>query len=144
MKNVFLSGLLVIATMTLAGCVTREQADAKLEAGCLAAAKLLIEEGQTVESVKYSNITTAADFGPKHKTVSITAVESNGYFQEDKDYRCVFLEQMGFMEMSHSADIVQVKVGERALGKVGDEIIGSFQEMSRLSDTVNDAMRAAQ
>ncbi len=132
--------LSVLCLLCLAGCVSREQADAKLTKGCVAGAKNFIAEDSTVKSIEKSRFKASGELGKGYREVIVDVIESDGLYEPEKQYKCVFFEEFGLFNMTHNASIYQLEVDGEIFGKRGDEIIGSLEEHMSLIDTVQEAM----
>lgn len=132
--------LSLVALLMLTGCVTREQADAKLARACAAAAEIFLDEGFTIKEIKDRLYGDVKDLGPGYRRVTLKAIESDSWFEVDKDYECIFVESFGFANMSHRATIYQVKVNDQVYGKEGDKILGSMETHLKLNEAVDKAL----
>jgi hypothetical protein len=128
------------ALLLLTGCVTREQADAKLARACAAAAELFLDEGFTIKEIKDRLYGDVKDLGHGYRRVTLKALESDSWFEVDKDYECIFVESFGFANISHRATIYQVKVNEQTYGKEGDKILGDMKIHLKLMEAVDRAL----
>ena len=133
-----LLGMLALSGLT--GCVSREEADAKLALGCEAASLLFAQQGVQVETTGQI-IFGQSDLGKNFRHVLMSVTETDGWHQEQKEYRCIFMEEFGFARLRYVATIYQVRVGDQIFGKEGNEIIGSLEDHIRLTDAVARAMR---
>lgn len=126
--------------LSLSGCVTREQADANLAKGCMAAVNALITGGYQVTQVKSTEANNSSEEGPDVRSVTIKTSTKDGWIEEDRDYRCLFEESFGLFNMNHTASIYQVKVNGQVYGKMGRELVGSVDDFVKLTDAVRKAM----
>ena len=124
-----------LALPLLTACVTREQADAKLANGCRAGVETLLEEGQSIDKIKPAF--DSPEPGQRH--VALTA-----WLKDNPDtaqtYDCVFEETFGPMNSSHNAMISRIQVGDKILGKSGDQIEGDAEEFIKLDNAVAKGM----
>lgn len=134
--------LSLMALMVLPGCVSREQADAKLARACAAAAELFLDEGFKIKEVKERLYGNDSKLGNGYRRVTLKAIESDSWFEVDKDYECIFVESFGFANASHRATIYQVKVNDQTYGKEGDKILGDMETHLKLMETVDRALMA--
>src|SRR5262245_51228970 len=119
MRTPIMLGLM--ALLFLPGCVTREQADAKLASACAAASELFLDEGFKIKEIKDRLYGDVSELGTGYRRVTLKAIESDSWFEVDKDYECIFVESFGFANISHRATIYQVKVNDQIYGKEGDK-----------------------
>lgn len=142
MKNLKQLSILSICTgaLLLSGCVTREQADAKLEKACIAAAEAFIEEGYKVEEVKERIFGDDAKLGKGYREVRLTVLEGDGWYSTDKEYRCVFVEETGMFNSTHNASIYRLKIDTMTLGQEDGKLIGTIKQHQKLGDAVQKAL----
>ncbi|HRC27250.1 MAG TPA: hypothetical protein PKX87_07460, partial [Alphaproteobacteria bacterium] len=81
--------VLISLTLPLAACVSREQADARLARGCAAAAELFLPEGTKVKEINGKTF-GSAEQGEGFRSVTLKAVETDGWSDVEVEYRCVF------------------------------------------------------
>lgn len=134
-RNIFLLGLSVFA---LTSCVSREQADMRLQNGCRAGAEVFLGEGHTIKEVKDHIFRDSPDLGKGYREVRLTVVDSDGWADTDKEIRCIFAEN--YTPMSHAATIYQLKMDEQVWGKEGNEILGSIEDHVKLTEAVERGM----
>ena len=138
--NKLFSLFIIITIIPLTACVPQEQADSKMLRGCEAAVASLISPKEIIQ-VKNKKFSDTYPKGEgKHRLVSMTVLEKDGWVELDKDYSCVFLEQWGLFKMTHDALIIQVKIDDEIIGKVEGRIQGGFDEFLNLTKTVDRAM----
>lgn len=135
-----ISVLMILSILVLTGCVTREQADARIARGCAAGVELFLDEGFKIKEIKDTFFKDSKDLGKGYRNVIIKAIESDEWLDVDKQYECIFAESFGFLNSSHVATIYQVKVNGQTYGKEGDKILGSFQDHLKLTEVVEQAM----
>lgn len=133
--------LAVICLLLLTGCISREQADTRLANGCAAGAENFIEEGVKIKKIVKSSFSTSTELGEGYREIILDVVESDGWYETDNQYKCIFAEEFTPFNASHKASLYQIKVDDELYGKKGDEIIGSFQDHLKLTETVDRAMR---
>ena len=131
---------LLAVTILLAGCVSRDQADSKLAKGCEAGAKAFLADNIKVKEVKQKTFRDSAEFGTGYRTVILNVIESDGWYEPDKQYKCVFAEEFGPFGMSYSASIYQLKINDQTYGKDGDKIIGDLNDHMKLKEAVDRGM----
>ena len=131
--------LMGACAMILSGCVSREQADAKLAKGCEAGANVILPEGRKITRIAKSEFTPATE-GRGMRHVKLTTIENDGFLEIENTVECVFEENFGFLNSGHSAAIYQVSAGDTVIGKSGSQIIGDAQVFLKLNDAMRDAM----
>ncbi len=129
---------MTLALLTLTSCVSREQADKRLENGCAAGAELFFEEGHKVKEIKDSQFRDDPKLGSGYREIRLTIVDSDGWYDADKEIKCIFVENFNFVQ--HTATIYQLKMDERTWGKEGNEILGTMEEHLKLTETVEQGM----
>lgn len=134
--------LALVALIALSGCVSREQADARLSRGCAAGVEAFLPEGQKIKEVKQSEYLDSAELGKGFRVVNMAYVESDGWADVDKTASCIFAEQFGFMNASHIASIYLLHVNDIIIGKDGDQIVGSYEDNAKLNEKVDKAMNS--
>jgi hypothetical protein len=134
-KRLPLIAISLIATLALTGCVTRQQADEKLARGCKAGAQTMLEDGQLIEKITATYDTPE----PGLRHINITA-----FLKDDPEnsytYECVFEETFGPFNASHDAMLQRIQVGDKVLGKTGDNVEGDAEEFIKLDTAVNKGM----
>lgn len=131
---------MLLMSLPLAACVSREDADVRLAKGCEAATNILLKDGFKIKEVKDSKFKTSSEFGTGFREVTLIAVESDGWIDYDREYKCTFAEEMGPVGMSYSADFYQITVNEETFGKSGNEILGDPEMLSKLTAAVQPAI----
>jgi len=131
--------LTIICVLTLTGCVTREQADLKLQRGCIAGVKALLPPDVTFGKFKEA-IFQHSPVGPDYRHVTIKAIEMDGWLETDAVYECVFQESFGFMNANYIGSIYQVHIGDEMYGQAGSHITGSIDDFLKLTEAVRVAM----
>lgn len=137
------SSLLLLYTLSLlalSGCVTREQADAKLARGCLAGAELFLDEGFKIGEIRETTYRDSPGLGKGYREVTIKALETDGWYEAEKAYQCIFMESFAIAGLSHTATLYQLRVNGQVYGKEGDQLLGSFGDHLKLTETVEQGM----
>jgi hypothetical protein len=129
----------LLSALTLSGCVTQQQADAKMGEGCKAALAAVMASKQilTVKATNYSDEQTE---GSLYRRVTIDLVEKDGWAELDKRYSCLFAQEWGFLKSSHTALLEQVVMGDQVVGKKDGKILGSMEEFMNLVSKAETAM----
>lgn len=130
--------LALASVLVLTGCVSREEADKRLERGCAAGAELFFEEGHKIKEVKDRIFRDDPNLGKGYREVRLTVVDSDGWYDADKEIKCIFVEN--FNPMQHSATIYQMKMDDRTWGKEDNQILGTMEEHLKLTETVEQGM----
>ena len=133
--------ILALSVLTLSGCVSREQADAKLAKACQAAVNVFLPEGQHIEKISGADFTASPE-GPDFRHVTIHTIMMDGWLETEYDYECVFQEGFGFMNSGFTASIHQVIVDGEVYGKAGNEILGDAQDHIKLNEAVRKSLYA--
>jgi len=132
---------LLLSLALLSGCVDRASADAKLARGCAAGAEIFLDEGFKIKEIKNKKFQDAPGLGRGYREVTLDVIESDGWYDGEKTYQCIFVESTGFLNMGHSATIYQLRLSDdEVYGKEGDKIIGSFEDHLKLTETVEQGM----
>ena len=132
--------VLSLSALALTGCVSQDQADAKMAKGCAAGVGALLTEPKEIIVVKTENFSNEETSEGLHRRVTLEATEKDGWVEMDKSYTCLFAQEWGFFKSSHRALLVQVKIGEEIYGKRDGEILGGFEDFLKLTETVDGAM----
>ena len=128
-------------SLLLAGCISREEADMRLQRGCAAGAELFLEDGHKVKEVKDHIFRDNPDLGPGYREVRLTFVDSDGWYDSDKEVRCIFEDSLNFFGLlGHTATIYQLKMDDKVWGMEGKEILGSMQDHLKLTETVEQGL----
>lgn len=130
---------ILLCLLALGGCVSREQADAKLARGCEAGVKAILPEGYSVARIESTEFSPATQ-GTGYRHVTLKAVELDGWLETPKEYECVFEESFGFLSANHTAAIYQIRAGDKVVGKSGREIIGETEDFLKLTEAIRRAM----
>ena len=140
MKNFSLC-LLAISTLALTGCIDRATADARLLKGCKAAIEAFLPEGDSIKDVESQTIKDHFSLGKGHRHLELDVRISDGYHGRNENHACIFFEEFGFANMSHRASIYQLNFQGRIIGQQNYEIQGSLEDMTKLTDAVDEALR---
>lgn len=130
----------MILSIPLTGCVNRESADALLAKGCEAAASSIMKEGYSVKSINKSSFKTSTEFGAGFREVILNTTESDGWANVDREYKCIFAEDMAIMGLGYSADFYQIAYDGEVLGKSGSELIGDAATLDKVSAAAQAAI----
>lgn len=130
---------LLLLPLLLAGCVSREDADAKLARGCEAGVKSIMPEGHDIASVKERRFGPAVQ-GRGFRHVTLVALETGDWLEVEREHECIFEESFGFMNMGYTASIYQIRTEGKIIGKEGRDILGSTEDFIKLTDAVRRAL----
>lgn len=136
-KFVFL--LAGLSSLALSGCVTQQQADAKMGEGCKAALAEVMAP-KTIENVKAVNYSDEQTEGSLYRRVTVDLVEKDGFADMDQKYSCLFAQDWGPLRTSHTALLEQVDAGDKFIGKKDGQIVGSMEDFMNLTSKVSTAM----
>lgn len=139
MKNFTLLTLLASSVVLLSGCVTQQQADAKMGKGCEAALASLMGNKQII-SVKATNYSDEQTEGSLYRRVTIDLVEKDGWAELDKQYSCLFAQQWGMFKSSHIGLLEQTVMDDKIVGKKDGQVVGNMDEFLNLVSKVDTAM----
>jgi len=131
--------LTTICLLALSGCVSREQADAKLARGCEAGVKALLPEGMTLDRVTEKKFSPSPE-GRDMRHVTLKTVTLDGWLETEQDYECIFEESFGLFNMSYTAAIHQVHTGDKVYGRAGREILGDAEDFLKLEEAIRGVM----
>lgn len=123
----------------LTGCVTQEQADAKMAKGCEAGVNALISP-RTIQEIKVRRYTDEQAEGGLHRRITLEAVEKDGWLELDREYSCLFMEEWSLFKSGHKALLIQVNADGEVYGKKDGRIIGDLDDFLALTDAVETAM----
>ena len=129
---------LVLCVFSLTGCVSREQADAKLARGCAAGAELFLTDSNKIKDIKDRIYRDDPDLGKGYREVRLFVVQSDGWLETDQEYKCIFSESLGLG--GHTATIYQLQLNGQTYGKKGEELLGTYEDHLKLTETVEQGM----
>ena len=138
MKRYVLILTLGFASLTLSACVSRDQADARLANGCAAGAELFLTEGNKIKEIKDKIFRDDPDLGKGYREVRLFVVQSDGWYDQDQEYKCIFSESLGLT--GHTATIYQLQLNGQTYGKKGEELLGTYEDHLKLTETVEQGM----
>lgn len=129
-----------LCALMLTSCITREQADNRLARGCTAAAGIFLDEGYKIKSIKKSTFGSSKEFGNGFRVADVTAIESDGWADLDKEIECTFAEDLGVFGSSHSASLYQLKINGEIYGIQDGQLLGDIDTHLRLTAAVESAL----
>lgn len=129
----------VLSVLALAGCVTQEQADAKMKKGCEAAIAAMIAPA-TIKDVKSTSAESEKTMGSTYRRIKIGYVENDDFAESVKEGSCLFSEQWGMMKSTHAAMLEQVTFNGQLIGKKDGNIEGDMNAFLKLNERVDAAM----
>lgn len=127
----------MVCLMLLSGCVSREQADQRLAEGCAMGAGLFLEEEAEVLEIKEINAVKDTSMNAEFRRIDMVVLEGDDWYSEDKEYSCVFSETYALFGLTHTAEIIQLRMGDEIHGQDGRKIMGEINDYLRLKDTVD-------
>ena len=128
------------AAVLLTGCVDRSVADATLAKGCEAGVNAMLTDGLKIGTISSTEFSPSPE-GQGYRRVTMKAVATDGWAEEEREFICVFEESFGFMNSNHNAAIYQLRLSEEQIyGKSGREIMGDAQDFIKLTDAIRAAM----
>lgn len=133
--------LLCVSIITLTGCIDRAAADAKLVKACTAGIEAFLPEGDEVERVENQTIKDHDRLGQGYRHVMLDTRISDGFHGRSENHSCIFFDEFGPFKMSHRASIYQLNYKGRVIGQENYQIQGSLEDMQKLTDAVDKALR---
>ena len=128
------------AAVLLTGCVDRTVADAKLAKGCEAGVNAMLTDDMKIGKINSTEFSPSPE-GQGYRRVTMKAMATDGWAEEEREFICVFEESFGFMNTNHTAAIYQLRLSEEQVyGKSGKEILGDAQDFIKLTDAIRAAM----
>lgn len=128
------------ALLLLSGCVSQDQADAKLAIGCEAGVDSLLGTAK-IKEIKTKTYAFEENENGQHRRVTLNAVTKDGWMETNKTYSCLFAQQWGLFKSSHVGMLVQIKFPDgKIVGEDNGKIVGDTEDFIKLSDTVQHAM----
>jgi hypothetical protein len=135
--TVLLAGLSIVA---LTGCVSQEQADAKMKKGCQSAIGAMIAP-TTIKDVKSSTAAPEKMLSSTYRRVTLKYIEEGDFSETEVEGSCLFSEQWGMMKSTHAAMLEQVVFNGNMIGKDKDgNIQGDMNDFMKLNEKVDAAM----
>jgi len=122
----------------LTGCVSREQADAKLAKACQAAVDVFLEDSK-IDHI-YDSKFSASPIGTDFRHVIISTIIVDGWIEIESDFECVFQESFGLFNSGYAPAIEQVRVDDILIGRSGGEILGNPDDFVKLTDAVRKSL----
>ncbi len=134
--------LFALSLLMLGGCTSRDDADQKMARGCEAGARAFMKEGFDIKNTKSQSFKTiSTNSGDNMREITLSVKESDGWIDRDEEYVCTFAEEFSVLNLKHIATIYQLKIYNKIYGMDGNEIHGSPEEHSKLTETVQNAMK---
>ncbi|MAE50833.1 MAG: hypothetical protein CMH27_03380 [Micavibrio sp.] len=136
MKILCLAGL-VTSVLALGGCVSRDQADAKLVLACQKGVEYLLDDYSMIKSIKQTNFSNIANKMDGDRRVVMDVVVDENYLEIDKTFSCNFFENRGLMGMNYSANLAQIDMGDGDVyGRKDDQILGGMNKWLNITKEV--------
>ena len=128
-----------VCVLALSGCVSRDQADAKLAKACAAGVNVFLTGGQEVDKIVESKFTPSPVVqGFRH--VTLIATVKNDWLEQNHTYDCDFDESFGFLGGGYTASIEKLEAEGIVIGRAGGEILGDAQDFIKLTDAIRKAL----
>lgn len=129
-----------LSTIALSGCVTQEQADAKMTNGCQAAISAMIAPTQ-IKKVTSSSAAPEKMLASTYRRITVKYVEDGDFSETEVEGTCLFSEQWGMMKSTHAAMLEQVVYNGTMIGKNAEgNIEGDMNDFMKLNEKVDAAM----
>lgn len=128
-----------LSVLALTGCVTQEQADAKMFTGCQAAVAAMIAPTE-IKEVKSSTATPEKTMGSVYRRVTLAYTEAGDFAESEREGSCLFSEQWGMFKSTHASLLEQVVYNGELLGKKDGNIHGDMNAFLKLNESVDAAM----
>lgn len=133
--------LLLLSLIILSGCVDRATADEKLATGCAAGAEIFLDEGFKIKEITDKKFRDSPSLGRGYREVTLSVIESDGWYDGETTYQCIFVETVGLLNTTHKATIYQLRLSDDEIyGKEGDKLLGTFEDHLKLTETVEQGM----
>ena len=129
--------LIILSLSILTGCVSREQADAKLATACVAAVEALAD--RKLGDIADTKATPSPE-GPDFRHITVMTGSDDGWLDEFGEYKCIFQETFSIFNRAHTASIYQVHYDGEIVGKAGSKILGSPSQLLQLEEAVRGAL----
>ena len=137
-KKILLSAALV-TTLALSGCVSRDQADAKLAKACAAGVNVFLTGGQEIDKIVESKF-SPSPIGQGFRHVTLITTVKNDWLEQNHTYECDFDESFGFMGSAYTASIERLDAEGTIIGRAGGQILGEAQDFIKLTDAIRKAL----
>ena len=132
---------LLALTITLGGCVDRDEADAKLVQACQKGVVYLLDEYSLIKSIKATHFSSVANKEDGDRRVTMDVVIDENYLDVEKSFSCNFIENKGFLGMSYSANISQIDMGDGQIyGRKDGEIYGGMNKWLNITKEAEAAL----
>lgn len=128
-----------LSALALAGCVTQEQADAKMFKGCQSAIGAMIAPAE-IKDVKSQSAAPEKTMGSVYRRVTMTYTEVGDFAEIENEGSCLFSEQWGPFKSTHASMLEQVVYKDELIGKKDGTIHGDMNAFLKLNETVDAAM----
>lgn len=129
-----------LSTLALSGCVSQEQADAKMIEGCKAAINAMIEPA-SIKDVKSSNGAAEKMLASTYRRITLKYTEQGDFAENEKEGTCLFSEEWGMFKSTHASMLEQVVYNGNMIGKDKEgNIQGDMNAFMKLNEKVDAAM----
>lgn len=130
----------LVALLPLTACIDRGKADEKLARACAAGVEAFLPEGSKIKEIRERIFGESDEGGSGARYVTLKLSETDGWADTDKEYRCIFQEDFGFLGMGYTAMLYQLRMDDKIYGKDGDKILGTYEEQLKLNEVVDKAL----
>lgn len=127
--------------MLLTSCMSREDADARLQKGCEAIIPVIETNDYTLKQIDSVKTKPSAAFGNGYREVMILAVMHDGWHEYNEEYKCVFAEEYNKLMSSHKAVLYQITAAGQQYGMHNGQVMGDSQMLIKLENAASNAMR---
>jgi hypothetical protein len=141
MRLSFLLLAALMPTLLLTGCISREQADAKLVAACRAGISALKpDEADAIKAITDVHAGPSSQ-GPTIRAITMKqAANEDGWITDPVTYSCSFDETFGMFHMGWTAMVRNVNLGDRVIGETGSVIQGDANDFMVLTKAVQGSL----
>lgn len=137
-----LISLLLLSSLLLTGCSSREAADRKIAKACEVGVRIVLKNDKYENQIDSIKDTSFADYALGRKVSLKAAVKNKAYgYEGEESYDCIFDESYlpGFINWN--ASLTQIVVGSDVYGKdASGKIQGSLQDFMNITDSVAAAL----
>ena len=129
----------LFCVLTLSGCVSREQADAKLAKACAAGVNVFLSDGQEIDKIVETK-SSPSPIGQGYRHITLIATVKNDWLEQNHTYECDFDESFGFMNANYTASIERLDAEGTIIGRAGGQILGDAQDFIKLTEAIRKAL----
>lgn len=130
----------LVALLPLTACVDRAKADEKLARACAAGVEAFLPEDLKIKEIKERIFGESDTGGSGARYVTLKLSETDGWMDTDKEYRCIFQEDFGFLGTGYTAMLYQLRMDDKIYGKDGSQILSTYEEQLKLHEAVDKVL----